>query len=74
MISIDNFLKNITMSLVLKGNNISHMYAAEFVVIRVCSIAMGITPGMSLLFSHFIIDIQSLNALPAIKHIPVPAV
>ena len=59
MISIDNFLKNITMSLVFKGNNITHMYGC-----RVCGYSGMLhrhghySRNVVTLFQHFIIDIQ----------------
>ena len=59
MISIDNFLKNITMGLVFKGYNISHMYGC-----KVCGYSGMLhrhghySRNVVTLFQHFTIDIQ----------------
>jgi len=59
MISINNFLKNITMGLVFKGYNISHMYGC-----KVCGYSGMLhrhghySRNVVTLFQHFTIDIQ----------------
>jgi len=59
MISIDNFLKNITMSLIFKGNNIAHMYGC-----RICGYSGMLhrhghySRNVVTLFQHLSVDIQ----------------